>query len=138
MTEPQTTQQPFTCFKCKDGNTPLYCLNCAEELTFKDEVDALQNAIFQSCGRLPGVSAAEQVKTCVEQLKIERDEAMVARDFADLACERKEARLTNLLRGFQTEINPAQLRVWLAGSGQLERIVELMKRTDKLLKEVDL
>ncbi|MES2366985.1 MAG: hypothetical protein V4563_14010 [Pseudomonadota bacterium] len=22
--------QPFTCFACGDGNTPLYCLNCAE------------------------------------------------------------------------------------------------------------
>lgn len=22
----------FTCFKCGDGNTPLYCLNCANEM----------------------------------------------------------------------------------------------------------
>lgn len=22
----------FTCFRCRDGNTPLYCLNCAEHL----------------------------------------------------------------------------------------------------------
>ena len=22
---------PFTCFKCGDGNTRLYCLNCARE-----------------------------------------------------------------------------------------------------------
>jgi len=41
-----------------------------------------------------------------------------------------------LLRGFQTEIKVDQLRMWLAGSGQLERIVELLKRTEKLLKEV--
>ncbi len=48
------------------------------------------------------------------------------------------ADLIDLLRGFQTEINPDQLRVWLSGSGQLERIVDLLKRTEKLLKEVDL
>lgn len=23
----------FTCFKCGDGNTPLYCLNCANEMS---------------------------------------------------------------------------------------------------------
>ena len=46
--------------------------------------------------------------------------------------------MVELLRGFQTEIKVDQLRVWLAGSGQLERIVELLKRTDTLLKEVDL
>ncbi len=23
--------QPFTCYACGDGNTPLYCLNCAEK-----------------------------------------------------------------------------------------------------------
>lgn len=22
----------FTCFKCGDGNTPLYCLNCANDM----------------------------------------------------------------------------------------------------------
>lgn len=27
--EPPT---PFVCFRCQDGHTPLYCLNCAEEM----------------------------------------------------------------------------------------------------------
>jgi len=28
-----TTQQRLTCFRCGDGNTPLYCLNCASTMT---------------------------------------------------------------------------------------------------------
>ena len=28
----QPQGRPFTCFSCRDGNTPLYCLNCAKDL----------------------------------------------------------------------------------------------------------
>jgi len=44
--------------------------------------------------------------------------------------------MVDLLCGFQTEIKVDQLRMWLAGSGQLERIVELRKRTEALLDTV--
>lgn len=27
-----SAEQKFTCFNCGDGNTPLYCLNCAQEV----------------------------------------------------------------------------------------------------------
>lgn len=27
----QVRKKDFTCFKCGDGSTPLYCLNCATE-----------------------------------------------------------------------------------------------------------
>ena len=44
----KATQVPFTCFKCGDGRTPLYCLNCATDILQSDltaakaEVAALQ------------------------------------------------------------------------------------------------
>lgn len=36
--------QPFTCFSCRDGNTPLYCLNCAGDILktkTQDQLDAM-------------------------------------------------------------------------------------------------
>lgn len=31
----QSGREAFACFRCSDGYTPLYCLNCAEALTVK-------------------------------------------------------------------------------------------------------
>lgn len=36
--------QPFTCFHCGDGNTPLYCLNCANDQLNNQLAAATQRA----------------------------------------------------------------------------------------------
>lgn len=35
--------EPFTCFKCGDGNTPLYCLNCAGKMKAKKSCTWTEN-----------------------------------------------------------------------------------------------
>ena len=42
--EARTQQQPFTCFHCGDGNTALYCLNCASGLS-RERIEALESAL---------------------------------------------------------------------------------------------
>lgn len=39
----------FTCFRCGDGNTPLYCLNCADEIA-KNEAKAQAGSVA-TCGK---------------------------------------------------------------------------------------
>ena len=49
----------FTCFACGNGNTPLYCLNCANEI-LRAELDAANARIAR------GVQAAEGAKVIAE------------------------------------------------------------------------
>ena len=164
MTTPTyKSEVPFTCFKCGDGNTPLYCLNCAEELILEDKADTLQSQVTNLRAQVERLHAdgvvmrgalegfvghydqkdIEHLKTlhpgraagevCVKDVLTGR-QALSTNAGQDLLARYQEA--VTLLSAFQTEINPDQLRVWLAGSGQLERIVVLLKRTDTLLARV--
>ena len=38
---------PFTCFQCGDGQTPLFCLNCAREGYTKIDREAEARAIIE-------------------------------------------------------------------------------------------
>ena len=161
MTTPTyKSEVPFTCFKCGDGNTPLYCLNCAEELILEDKADTLQSqvtnlraqverlhadgvvmrgALEDSVKALQGsydatewpADGTSSVEQCAARIRVLLGSTNAGRD---LLARYREA--VNLLSAFQTEINPDQLRVWLAGGGQLDRIVVLLKRTDTLLSTV--
>ena len=41
----------FTCFKCGDGNTPLYCLNCANEIA-GNKLGRVQGSVDAICRRV--------------------------------------------------------------------------------------
>jgi hypothetical protein len=49
----------LTCFKCGDGNTPLYCLNCANEMR-QSELSATICSVFEAVD----ASSDEQYYTC--------------------------------------------------------------------------
>jgi len=51
----------FKCFRCNDGNTPLYCLNCAEEIRPKSTqtIASLQSELEKA--NLEIMSLAEQL-----------------------------------------------------------------------------
>jgi len=107
----QTKQQlaNFHCFKCGDGNTPLYCLNCAND-ALQQQLDAAFKGIicircvkhFQVPPYNHNEAAGGECPTC----EIERIMASEIQEQSRLINERDEARraVTSLVCELATAI----------------------------------
>lgn len=81
------TDTPFTCFRCRDGNTPLYCLNCAEDISNSrvSDLERENQQLRQALSEL--ISAEEASIDKFEAEEIDRIEAAIAKAKAALEDE---------------------------------------------------
>lgn len=117
----------FTCFKCGDGNTPLYCLNCANDK----------------------LAAALAANAEMRQLLVESPELWTKGQSREWLTRRKHALSLESGKGFRS---PAQVRefiewliIWtdqyssgaMNGDEFIDRMSSKVRRLEAALKEIN-